>query len=186
MKSRGNVVRELHYLYGEIKDLTNGQCRVLELDLDEEVKSPNVRFIISIVPDNGPYKSGQFDFLVRVPERYPRSAPHIKCLTHIYHPNIDDCGEICLSLLDDWCVEFNCLLHCVYGLLFLLEHPNLEDPLSPYFCPEDAEDMDTFYKNVKLSLEGGVVDGFIKFKRNIVRNDSSKKENLSVTACTTS
>jgi len=74
-------------------------------------------------------------------------------------------------------------MHCVYGLLYLLKNPNLEDPLSPYFCPEDAEDMDTFYKNVRISLEGGVVDGFIKFKRNIVTTDSSKKENKALEQC---
>jgi len=183
MKSHGKVLKELHHLYGEIKDLTEGQCRMSDLDFDEEITTPDIRFIVSVIPDSGPYKSGKFDFLVKVPPRYPISAPSIKCVTHIYHPNIDDCGEICLSLFDDWCADFNCIMHCVYGLLYLLKNPNLEDPLSPYFCPEDAEDMDTFYKNVRTSLEGGVVDGFIKFKRNIVTTDSSKKENKALEQC---
>ena len=183
MKSRSKIMKELHHLYGEIEELTEGQCTAQDLDLEKETTAEDVRFIVSIIPNDGPYKSGQFEFLFKVPKRYPAMPPSVRCLTHIYHPNIDDRGEICLSLFDDWAPEFNCLMHCVQGLVFLLKNPNLEDPLSPYFCPEDAEDMETFHKNVRTSLEGGIIDGFIRFKRNLVTSESNKKENKAVEIC---
>lgn len=176
MKSHSKVVREFHHLCGNIKDLTDEQCTVLDCETETESTTPDMRFVISIIPNDGPYKSGQFDFLFKVPKRYPSVPPRVKCLTHIYHPNIDDFGEICLSLFDDWSSGYNCLIHCIHGLLYLLENPNLDDPLSPYFCPEDAQDMDLFYRNVRTSLEGGVVDGFIQFKRNLVSNEVNKKD----------
>lgn len=184
MRSRITVLKELHCLHGEIKEHFEGQCKLTEVEPDEGTDVLDVKFIVSILPDSGPYKYGQFDFLFKVTNRYPVMPPRIKCLTHVYHPNIDHFGEICLSLLDDWSSDYNCLLHCIHGLVFLMKHPNLEDPLSPYFCPEDADDMETFYKNVKISLEGGVIDGFIKFKRNIVKDEPNKKENKILDDCT--
>eukprot|EP00795_Rhopilema_esculentum_P002532 gene2532-727_t len=173
MKSRRGVMQELHFLLKNVEFLTEGQCKIT--DIDESGKVNALRFVVKIVPDSGPYRFGKFDFLFKVTRSYPTICPDIRCLTHIYHPNIDESGEICLSLFEDWSPEYNCLMHCVYGLLFLLKNPNLDDPLSPYFCPEDANCLESFHENVRKSLEGGVVDGFITFERNLVDKKDYKE-----------
>lgn len=173
MKARKGIIKELHSLLQDIAGLTDNQCTILEI-LGEENLKKTVKFLVEVKPNSGAYQGGKFDFLFKVSHRYPIIAPEVLCLTQIYHPNIDDCGEICLSLFEDWAPEYNTLHDCVHGLLFLFNHPNLEDPLSPYFCPEDANDAEMFLKNVRKSLEGGSVEGF-KFPRNLPGTSDNDK-----------
>ncbi len=161
-------MKELNELLRDVSKLTDKQCKILKISGDDEESiKKKVKFIIEVIPSDGPYQGGKFDIQFTVSHRYPTLSPSVQCLTPIYHPNIDDDGEICLSLFEDWSSEYNNLFDCVYGLIFLLKNPNLEDPLSPLFCPEDAQYMDVFLKNVRTSLEGGSVEGF-QFKRNLI------------------
>lgn len=44
-------------------------------------------------------RDGQFSFSFNVPHTYPHEAPKVKCLTKVFHPNIDLEGNICLNIL---------------------------------------------------------------------------------------
>ena len=127
------------------------------------------QFEVEIIPNDGFYRGGKFEFKVKVKD-YPQNPPNVTCKTQIYHPNIDECGEICLNLFNEW-AETNTLEDCVQGLLFLLYNPNLEDPLSPWFDPESDTDLEVFAENVRLSLEGGEVEGN-EFERNLVNEEN--------------
>lgn len=161
----GNTLaKDFHKLMKSIASFSNKQAEVCHYE--ENLES----FKVEIVPNNGLYCGGKFDFQVTL-QNYPKDAPNVTCVTQIYHPNIDENGEICLNLFNEW-VETNNLEDCVQGLLFLLYNPNLEDPLSPLFDPEQDNDYDTFAQNVRQSLEGGVVEG-LSFERNLVEEDKS-------------
>jgi len=110
-------------------------------------------FSVEIKPSGGPYVGGVYLFHFKLPVKYPFVAPHVFCGTDIYHPNIDDDGEICVSLIDDWCPEINTLLDCVQGLLFLMHHPNLDDPLNPNFSPGEFTDEE-FRENIRKWMKG--------------------------------
>ncbi|KAM9631413.1 NEDD8-conjugating enzyme UBE2F isoform 3-T5 [Morphnus guianensis] len=50
-----------------------------------------------LVKDEGYYQGGKFQFEIEVPDAYNMVPPKVKCLTRIWHPNITETGEICLS-----------------------------------------------------------------------------------------
>lgn len=55
-------------------------------------------------PSDTPYEGGHFKLSMEFPVEYPFKGPKIKFLTRVYHPNIDDDGNLCIGLLksDAW------------------------------------------------------------------------------------
>ncbi|KAG8559174.1 hypothetical protein GDO81_017261 [Engystomops pustulosus] len=62
-------------------------------------------FQLTVSPDESYYQGGKFLFEVEVPEAYNMVPPKVKCLTRIWHPNITETGEICLSLLREHSID---------------------------------------------------------------------------------
>lgn len=56
-------------------------------------------FYLTITPNESYYKDGMFKFHILVPEEYNMMPPKVRCLTKLFHPNISETGDICLSLL---------------------------------------------------------------------------------------
>ncbi|CAK9076966.1 unnamed protein product [Durusdinium trenchii] len=49
-------------------------------------------------PEGTPYRGGTFRFWLWFPVEYPEKAPRLKCLTPMYHCNIDRNGSVCLDM----------------------------------------------------------------------------------------
>lgn len=162
-KANKTAVPELHHKRQQsdflslVKNITKDSDNQAYLSYNEENLTT---FTVILKPNGGLYSGHSFNFKIHMPAKYPAVPPHITCMQHIYHPNIDDEGEICLSLLDDWCGDTNDLRDCVIGLLFLFHHPNIDDPLSPYFDPYELSEKE-FHENVEKSLVGKAVDGVV-------------------------
>ncbi|XP_039284435.1 NEDD8-conjugating enzyme UBE2F-like [Nilaparvata lugens] len=56
-------------------------------------------FSLIVAPDEGYWQGGKFVFRVSVSEEYNMAPPSVKCSTKLWHPNISEEGDICLSLL---------------------------------------------------------------------------------------
>ncbi|XP_018318307.1 NEDD8-conjugating enzyme UBE2F isoform X3 [Mycetomoellerius zeteki] len=56
-------------------------------------------FILLIMPDEGYWIGGHFYFQIYISEDYNMVPPVVKCLTKLWHPNISEDGDVCLSIL---------------------------------------------------------------------------------------
>lgn len=54
--------------------------------------------------DKEPYNKGAFKVAIDFPVEYPFKPPKITFLTKIYHPNVDEKGQVCLPIIspDNW------------------------------------------------------------------------------------
>jgi ubiquitin-conjugating enzyme E2 F len=62
-------------------------------------------FLLTISPGEGYYRGGKFQFETEGPIAYNMVPPKVKCLAEIWHPNITETGEICLSLLRGYSID---------------------------------------------------------------------------------
>lgn len=108
-----------------------------------------MNYKITIKPDEGYYRCGRFSFDLKIPNTYPHEPPKLKCETSVYHPNIDQEGNVCLNILrEDWkpVLTINSI---IYGLLYLFYEPNPEDPLNKEAAELLKNDRRQFESNVR-------------------------------------
>ena len=80
-------------------------------------------------PEDSPYSGGIFFLDIRFPEEYPFKPPCVKFTTKIFHPNIDDEGNICLDVLKDQYSPALTVSKIMLSICSLLTDPNPNDPL---------------------------------------------------------
>lgn len=80
-------------------------------------------------PDETPYSGGMFKLRFQVLSEYPFDPPTVTFVTKIYHPNINEKGDICLNTLRSaWTPVFN-FTKLIMSISALLADPNPDDPL---------------------------------------------------------
>ncbi|XP_045465088.1 NEDD8-conjugating enzyme Ubc12 [Harmonia axyridis] len=154
---------------GQQKKASAAQLRITkdinELNLPKtcatEFSDPDdlLNFRLIICPDEGFYKNGRFIFSFKVGPNYPHEPPKVKCETSVYHPNIDQQGNVCLNILrEDWkpVLTINSI---VYGLQYLFLEPNPEDPLNKEAAEVLSNNRRVFETNVQKAMRGGNVGG---------------------------
>ena len=92
----------------------------------------NLRYfdVLLTGPSGSPYENGVFKLELYLPDDYPMTAPKVRFLTRIYHPNIDRLGRICLDVLkNNWSPALQ-IRTILLSIQALLSSPNPDDPLS--------------------------------------------------------
>ena len=60
-----------------------------------------VRHTFSLsLQDSAPYNKGAFKIEIAFPAEYPFKPPKILFKTKIYHPNVDEKGQVCLPIIN--------------------------------------------------------------------------------------
>lgn len=90
------------------------------------------------------YEGGVFDIELSFPPEYPFKPPKLTFKTKIYHPNIDENGEICLDLLKDAWKPGVTIEKILLSVLGLLMEPNPDTPLIVEIGRVFKEDRQTF------------------------------------------
>ncbi|XP_022242911.1 NEDD8-conjugating enzyme UBE2F-like isoform X3 [Limulus polyphemus] len=114
------------------------------------------KFDLNVSPDEGYWQGGKFHFTIDIPEDYNMVPPIVKCLTRLWHPNINEGGEICLSLLRQNSIDgmgwapTRTLKDVVWGLNSLFtDLLNFDDPLNNEAAEHYQTDKDGFKLKVK-------------------------------------
>jgi len=83
-----------------------------------------------IVPENPPYNKGAFKIEINFPAEYPFKPPKIAFRTKIYHPNIDEKGQVCLPIInaENWKPATK-TDQVIQSLIALVNDPEPEHPL---------------------------------------------------------
>uniref|UniRef100_A0A8C9XII9 E2 ubiquitin-conjugating enzyme n=1 Tax=Sander lucioperca TaxID=283035 RepID=A0A8C9XII9_SANLU len=103
-----------------------------------------------IVPDNPPYDKGAFRIEIIFPTEYPFKPPKITFKTKIYHPNIDEKGQVCLPVIsaENWKPATK-TDQVIQSLIALVNDPQPEHPLRADLAEEYSKDRKKFLKNAE-------------------------------------
>ncbi|CAH8494580.1 unnamed protein product [Schistosoma turkestanicum] len=103
-----------------------------------------------IVLDEPPYNKGAFEIEITFPVDYPFKPPKVKFNTRIYHPNIDEQGQICLPIInpENWKPATK-VEHVIQALVAMLRTPEVEHALRSELAEEYAKDPKKFFKNAE-------------------------------------
>ncbi|CEG44934.1 protein [Plasmopara halstedii] len=117
-------------------------------------------FTISIIDLTSPFANGDFNFLVDIPKTYPFHAPSVRCLTRVWHPNIDIAtGKVMMSILGrDWrpVLSINTVL---LGLQLIFLEPAIDYALNSTAADQLHRSPEDFKKEVQQILCGGTYYG---------------------------
>ena len=106
------------------------ECKENGIDLIVNELNITKMECILLGPEDSEYESGVFRLNIEFPNRYPFSAPHIKFINKIYHPNVSMSGDICLDILKDKWSPALSLHKVLLSIQSLLTDPNPDSPLN--------------------------------------------------------
>ncbi|XP_008323810.1 ubiquitin-conjugating enzyme E2 L3a [Cynoglossus semilaevis] len=103
-----------------------------------------------LVPDSPPYDKGAFKIEIIYPVEYPFKPPKITFKTKIYHPNVDEKGQVCLPIInvDNWKPATK-TCQVIQNLIALVNSPEPEHPLRADLAEEYTKDPGKFMKNAE-------------------------------------
>ncbi|ODQ64573.1 ubiquitin conjugating enzyme E2-C, Ubc11 [Nadsonia fulvescens var. elongata DSM 6958] len=95
-------------------------------------------------PKDTVYENLTFKISLSFPNDYPYSAPTIKFVSPMWHPNVDMSGNICLDILKErWSAVYN-VQTILLSLQSLLGEPNNKSPLNAQAAQLWDEDMESY------------------------------------------
>jgi len=100
-----------------------------------------------IVPNESPYSHGAFRIQITFPDQYPFKPPTVVFKTPIYHPNIDEKGNVCLTVInpDNWKPATKAS-NVLNDLVKLVNFPEIDHPLRPELAEEFSKNKSKFIK----------------------------------------
>ncbi|KAH9385944.1 ubiquitin-conjugating enzyme E2 I [Nematocida major] len=79
-------------------------------------------------PESSPFAGHTLSLLVEFFATYPASAPQVKFITKVFHPNVYADGFVCLDILaSEWSPSLN-IKTILLAVHALLEEPNIDSP----------------------------------------------------------
>ncbi|XP_030836179.1 ubiquitin-conjugating enzyme E2 L3-like [Strongylocentrotus purpuratus] len=105
---------------------------------------------ILLAPSNPPFSKAGFKVDIVYPAEYPFKPPRITFATKIYHPNIDEKGQVCLPIIspENWKPATK-TDQIIQALVALIHDPEPDHPLRADLAEEYTKDKKKFMKNAE-------------------------------------
>ncbi|KAK6946428.1 Small GTPase [Dillenia turbinata] len=103
-----------------------------------------------IGPNDSPYSGGVFLVNIHFPPDYPFKPPKVSFRTKVFHPNINNNGNICLDILKEQWSPALTISKVLLSICSLLTDPNPDDPLVPeiaHMCKTDKVKYESTARN---------------------------------------
>jgi ubiquitin-conjugating enzyme E2 L3 len=133
------------------KELNDMRVNGLKCFRDIQVDEANIlSWTGLIVPENPPFNKGAFRIEINFPAEYPFKPPKISFKTKIYHPNIDEKGQVCLPIIsaENWKPATK-TDQVIQALVALVNDPEPEHPLRAELAEEYLKDKKKFFKTAE-------------------------------------
>jgi len=133
-------------LQKELADIKKADLKTFRiLDTDNMLQWSGI-----LIPDREPYNKGAFKISIEFPAEYPFKPPKITFNTKIYHPNIDEKGQVCLPIIapENWKPATK-TDQVIASLLSLVQDPEPDHPLRAELAEEFTKDRRKFMKNAE-------------------------------------
>nr|AGM32379.1 ubiquitin conjugating enzyme [Coptotermes formosanus] len=114
-------------------------------------------------------EGGQFPAEIRFPSNFPFAPPTMKFLCPMFHPNIRDDGDVCISILhpagdDQYGYEKSeerwrpgLSMHSVFmSVQWMLDQPNPESPHNVEAAKVFRNNKDEYIRRVKMTVENSI------------------------------
>eukprot|EP00842_Homolaphlyctis_polyrhiza_P005266 jgi/Hompol1/5740/HPOL_004664-RA len=129
-------------------------------------------------PTETPYESGCFRVQLVLSSDFPQSPPKGYFRTTIYHPNVAENGEICVSTLKkDWQSDHG-IRHILLVIKCLLIVPNPESALNEEAGRLLLEDYESFASHAKMMTSIHAQNSNIRFTQQSKASSSSTDKGL--------
>jgi ubiquitin-conjugating enzyme E2 L3 len=137
--------RRLQKELGDLKSSSAKTFRNIEVDEKNLLQWQGV-----LVPEKEPYNKGAFRIQIDFPAEYPFRPPKITFQTKIYHPNVDEKGQVCLPIIapENWKPATK-TDQVVSALLQLINEPEPDHPLRAELAEEYQKERKKFMKNAE-------------------------------------
>ena len=106
-----------------------------------------------IGPEDTPWEGGTFFLRIEISEQYPETAPSIRFVNHLFHPNIYVDGHICLDILQNrWTPQYN-IVTVLLSIQSLLNDPNPLSPANQAASSMYSNHREMYYMKVRECVE---------------------------------
>ncbi|EDW17588.1 ubiquitin-conjugating enzyme E2-18 kDa [Drosophila mojavensis] len=118
-----------------------------QLKLLEPEKDNIYKWNALLLPSSPPYNKGAFNLEIDFPKDYPFRPPILHINTKIYHPNINNRGQICLPILEAEHWKPTSRIDTVLQVLIAtINDPQPENPYSIEISNQFVNDPKKFYR----------------------------------------